>query len=87
MSVAKLEEKIDKVDDKVDKLNEKLASIDKTLAINTESLVEHMRRTNLIEAELKPVSKHVTLMESAFKVVGVIGSILVFFAGIIKILF
>lgn len=87
MSVVKLEEKIDKVDEKVDKLNEKLASIDKTLAINTESLIEHMRRTNLIEAELKPVSKHVTLMESAFKVAGVIGSILVFFAGIIKILF
>jgi chromosome segregation ATPase len=87
MSIIKLEEKIDKVDEKVDKLNEKLASIDKTLAINTESLVEHMRRTNLIEAELKPVSKHVVLMESAFKVVGVIGSILVFFAGILKILF
>lgn len=87
MSVAKLEEKIDKVDDKVDKLNEKLASIDKTLAINTESLVEHMRRTELLESELKPVSKHVILMESAFKVIGVIGSILVFFAGIIKILF
>lgn len=87
MSVAKLEEKIDRVDEKVDKLNEKLASIDKTLAINTESLIVHIKRTNLLEAELKPISKHVVLMESAFKVVGVIGSILVFSAGILKILF
>jgi hypothetical protein len=85
--IAKVEHKIDAVDEKLDKIVERLGSIDTTLAVNTASLVEHVKRTNLLEAELKPVSKHVVMMETIFKVIGVVGSVAAFILGVAKILF
>lgn len=82
-----IEEKVEKLDEKLDKVSERLNSIDITLAVNTESLVEHIKRTNLLEAELKPVSKHVIMMETGFKIVGIICSVLAFLAGVVKVFF
>jgi hypothetical protein len=49
-----------------------LASIDKTLAVNTEHLSEHIRRTAIIEKELAPVVKHVHQMQGAGKLLGLL---------------
>jgi hypothetical protein len=38
---------------KLDDINEKIANIDKTLAVNTELLAEHIKRTELLEGDLK----------------------------------
>ena len=43
----------DRLENKIDKVQETLASIDKTLAVNTESLVTHIKRTNLLESRLE----------------------------------
>lgn len=83
----KVEKKLDAVEEKLDKITEHLSSIDVTLAVNTASLVEHVKRTNLLEAELKPVSKHVVMMESAFKIIGVVGSAAAFILGCLKLIF
>jgi hypothetical protein len=59
-----------------------LIRMDKTLVINTKSLEEHIKRTNLIESELKPVTKHVEQMRGAAKLLGLlalIASILLIF--------
>lgn len=85
--IAKLEKKIDAVDEKLDKITEHLSSIDVTLAVNTESLVTHVKRTNLLEAELKPVTKHVAMVEGIFKAIGVVGSMAAFIVGLIKLIF
>jgi hypothetical protein len=62
-------------DTKLDRINERLHSIDKTLALNTQQLAEHMRRTALLEKEMQPVSKHVQQMQGAAKLLGILALI------------
>jgi membrane carboxypeptidase/penicillin-binding protein PbpC len=81
------DKRADAIDEKLEKITEKLSSIDVTLAVNTQSLVEHVKRTNLLEAELKPVSKHVVMMETTFKVIGIVGSAAAFILGCLKLIF
>jgi chromosome segregation ATPase len=57
-----------RIEDKLDKLDERLDAMSTTLAVNTESLKEHMKRTAIIEQELKPVKAHVQLMNALAKV-------------------
>lgn len=54
--------------DKLDKLDERLDTAVLTLARNTEHLAEHMRRTAILEEELRPVKAHVELMNNLAKV-------------------
>lgn len=61
----------------------------KTLAVNTVSLQEHMRRTELnekaiemVNTTLKPVIKHVDAVNLVLKIVGVAGSILLLVAAL-----
>lgn len=85
-----LEDKIEKLDGRVEKIDNKLDRISETLIRNTESLEYHIKRTNLLEtkiealdADLKPVERHVTLVN------GIIRSVLVFVplvGGILAIL-
>lgn len=52
-----------------------LIRLDKTMVINTRSLDEHMRRTKLLETELKPITKHVEQMRGAAKLIGLLALI------------
>jgi uncharacterized ion transporter superfamily protein YfcC len=74
--------KLDRLEDKVDKIQESLASIDKTLAVNTESLIVHIKRTNILEANLKPVEKHVERVNGIVKFLLFLGGT----AGLIKLI-
>lgn len=78
--------KLDKLDEKLDKANEKVSEIDKTLARNTDSLAEHMRRTSLLEDELKPIKKHMALFEAGLKILGVLSVVTGLAAGVLKLL-
>jgi hypothetical protein len=49
------------------KLNERLDTIEKTLLRNTISLEEHVRRTALLEDEVKPMRRHIILVEGLIK--------------------
>jgi hypothetical protein len=49
-----------------------LNSIDKTLAVNTEHLADHIRRTRILEEEIKPISKHVQQMQGAGKLIALL---------------
>lgn len=51
-----------------DRIMEKLAEIDRTLILNTTHLAEHMRRTEILESEIKPVKQHVQVVNTIFKV-------------------
>ena len=79
--------KLDKLDEKVDKTNDRLNSMDKTLVKQEENLKEHMRRTDLLENDLKPIKKHVAVMNGAFKALGIIGTVIGIAVGIVKIFF
>ena len=51
------------VEHKLDRIEERLDSIDKTLAVNTELLAVHIRRTNLLEETLEPIKVHVSKVD------------------------
>lgn len=47
--VNKIDGKLDKLDDRMDKLENSYARMEVTLEVNTASLQEHMRRTDILE--------------------------------------
>lgn len=51
--------KLDKIEDKLDAVIQRINSIDVTLAAQHESLKDHIRRTELLEEEVKPIKAHV----------------------------
>lgn len=57
-----------------------------TLETNTAALIEHMRRTSLLEEQLKPVQRHVYWVEGALKMLGLMGVAVTVANGAIKIL-
>ena len=44
-----------KLDEKIDKIVDDIGEIKVTMAVNTESLKEHIRRTNLLEKRVEPL--------------------------------
>ena len=72
-------EKMSEVSRKLEKVGSHLNSIDKTLIKQEANLEKHMMRTEqnetmiqMIAEAIKPVTKHVSQMEGAFKLLGVI---------------
>jgi len=64
--------------DKLDKIADDITAIKVTLAVNTASLEEHVKRTNLLEDSLKPIHGHITRVEGAVKLVVALSAIAAF---------
>lgn len=61
---------IRRLEDKVDKIQASVHNIDVTLAKQHSSLAEHMRRTQLLEQELKPVKKYISMSQGIIAFLG-----------------
>lgn len=70
----------DKIEKKLDHIVEEIGTVKVTLASQHEVLAEHVRRTNLLEEEIRPIKKHVHMIEGAIKFIGLVGMI----AGIVE---
>lgn len=81
-----IKNQLDKMDIKIDKLDTRLDSIDVTLGRQHESLIEHMRRTALLEQQIEPIKKHVAQVSGVFKFIGFIGVVAGIAEGIFTIL-
>lgn len=68
------------MDNKIDLILEKIHNIDKTMDRNTVSLELHIKRTNLLESELKPIKEHVQLMNAIAKVIVFVGVLIGIFS-------
>lgn len=79
------EKLLDKVADKIEKLDERLDSIDKTLVKQEANLKEHMRRTELLEEDLRPIRRHVNMLEGSLKFLGVVLIVLSIISVFMKI--
>jgi tetrahydromethanopterin S-methyltransferase subunit B len=62
------ERDVDRIYTLLEKLDGRVDSIDVTLARNTTTLEEHIKRTALLEADMKPIKAHVHLMNTLAKV-------------------
>lgn len=71
---------------KWDSIVDRLGKIDTTLASQHEVLKEHVRRTQLLEEEVKPIKKHVAMIEGAMRLIGLVG-VLATIVEVIHILF
>lgn len=96
---------MDKIDQKIDKILEVLNQQSNTLAKhsvlhekNTEDLEKHIKRTDLLEEEIKfrnrelakdmePIKRHVAHIEGAIKLIGILSMVVGFIASISKLLF
>ena len=72
---------------KLDQLDSRLDSIDVTLARQEENLKEHMRRTDLLENEMRPIQKHVAQWEGGLKILGFVSIAISILLGILKIFY
>lgn len=82
----RLENKIDKIADIVTEIQVIQAKQEVNLANNTESLVQHMRRTELLENRIEPIEGYVHNFKGILKFIGFVGLIVSIVAGIFKII-
>lgn len=87
-----MDAKLDKIESRLEKMEDSLNNIDKTLVKQHGELEKHIMRTeineqmmNALHEEFKPVRKHVSMLEGAFKFVGISATIVAFFVGLVKI--
>lgn len=69
------DKRLDRIEDKVDAISNKLQDTNVILAAQHESLKQHMRRTQLLEEAVKPIERHVSRVEGALKLLGVLATI------------
>lgn len=87
----KMDKRLDRLESKMDKTLDSIASMDVTSAENVLSLKEHMRRTalaedsiELIRSDIKPIQKHVTMVNGILKFIGIVCLILGTIAAIVQ---
>lgn len=94
----KLNEKIDKlIDDQRETARDtdkRLDAIEKVLLVQENNLQTHMQRSEHLETivesmqekEIKPIRKHINMVEGAFKLLGVVALLVSIAGGIAKLL-
>ncbi len=64
-----------RLEDKIDKIDSRLDNVDITLAKQSVVLEVHVKRTNLLEEAIKPLSVHVSMINGALKLLGVLAMV------------
>lgn len=79
-----MEIKIDKILEKMTELEINMVKQESNLCRNTDSLEEHMKRTQILEsmietlnADIDPIKKHVNFVKGAGWMLGIAGTILI----------
>ena len=66
------DKRLERIENKIDHIGEKIVSLDITSAKQQTSLDEHIRRTELLENEVRPLKKHVDMVNGGLKLLGVL---------------
>lgn len=69
----KMDRTLDKLDSKLDRVDQRLDKVEIQQAVMTTDLKYHIKRTNLLEAELKPIQ---TKYQQVMGVVKFVGSVI-----------
>ncbi len=67
--------RLERIEAKIDDQNEHLSSIDVTLMSQHASIKEHIRRTGLLENELRPIKRHVYMVQGALAFITLLATI------------
>jgi replicative superfamily II helicase len=93
MSTKKITDKLEDLDDRLDGIEIILVKQEQNLIRNTESLMVHMKRSEMLEDiieymkenEIKPLNKFKDRSEGALKLIGVVALLTTIAAGLIGI--
>lgn len=66
-----------KIQDKLDRIIDVQGKQETTLARLTVTVEDHVRRTNMLEDDIKPIKRHVAMVEGAMKLIGLLSMIAV----------
>ena len=66
---------MDRIEEKLDRIDERLDSLDKNMAVNNTLLEYHIKRTNMLEEEVKPLKGHVLKAQGVLVFIGVLSTI------------
>lgn len=69
--------RFDKIEVKIDKLDDRLDKIDVTLAAQHESLKLHMKRSDMLEASIKPLETFMDRIKFVGAILGMLGGLIV----------
>ena len=67
---------LDKIDRKLEKIDERIDSIDKHLAVYNSQLRFHIKRTDMLEEELKPLKSSLIKAQGAIMFIGLLATII-----------
>ncbi len=70
------------VDQKLDKIVDTLGQQAVTLERLTVTVEDHVRRTNILEADIAPIKRHVWMVNGALKLIGLLGILAAIAEGI-----
>lgn len=76
MSFDKMDKKLEALDSRIDSIDVTLARIDVTLEKQSDQLAYHIKRTDLLEAQISPIDKHVKVVNGIMIAVGVMFSVI-----------
>jgi hypothetical protein len=72
--MADTDDRVIRIEEKLDRVVDHLGSIDTTLAAQHVSLKEHIRRSDLLEAQLEPIKVHVNMVSGVLKFIGLLAA-------------
>jgi len=77
--------KFDKHEEKMDVLLKQQGEMNVILALQEVSLAEHIKRTDILEAKLEPVEKHVDAVNVILKIIGALSVAATIIIGALKL--
>ena len=67
---------LDKIDRKLEKIDERIDSIDKHLAVYNSQLRFHIKRTDMLEEEIKPLKSSLIKAQGAIMFIGLLATVI-----------
>ena len=64
-----------RIEEKLDKIDERIDNIDKHLAVYNSELKFHIKRTDLLEQELKPIKSSLVKAQGALCFIGILATV------------
>jgi archaellum component FlaC len=65
---------MNRIEEKLDKIDERIDNIDKHLAVYNSELKFHIKRTDLLEQELKPIKSSLVKAQGALCFIGILAT-------------
>ena len=77
---------MDRIEEKLDRIDERLDSLDKNMAVNNTLLEYHIKRTDMLEEEVKPLKGHVLKAQGVLVFIGVLSTLVAVAVSVLNII-